>query len=182
MSFHGIITYLSRALSLALPAAALAYLLRRWRLHRLGVTPQKKREGLVLLFFLYFFSLIAITAIRDGKHLADFWRLPHDFSTVQLVPITVTLKQGRAGAWYLIYPIAGNILWFLPFGFLIRRLRPQTKLWQAALWSFLLSFGIEVSQWVLLSGISDIDDVIFNLAGGILGWAAAAAVDKCTKK
>ncbi|MBQ3200668.1 MAG: hypothetical protein IJB22_01995, partial [Clostridia bacterium] len=32
-------------------------------------------------------------AIRDGRHLADFWRLPHDFSTVQLVPITVTLKE-----------------------------------------------------------------------------------------
>ena len=33
-----------------------------------------------------------------------------------------------------------------------------------------LSLGIEVMQWVLGSGISDIDDVIFNVAGAVLGY------------
>ena len=173
MSLHGILRYLSRALALALPATALLYCLRRMRMQRRGQVPDNRREPLVLAFYLYFLSLIAITAIRDGAHLAGFWRIPHDTSTLQLIPIVVTLQQGRAGAWYLISPIAGNVLSFLPFGFLLGLLRPSLRLWQAAVCALVLSLSIEVCQWVLLSGISDIDDVIFNLLGGVLGRCLA---------
>lgn len=168
MSFHGIVFYVTRALRLAVPASLLLYGLRRLR--KREIPAGWKRESAVFLFYLYFFSLIAITVIRGGAHLKDWWTLPHTPETVQLIPILVTLRQGRAGAWYLIYPIAGNILWFLPFGAFWAALRPGHRWWQAALGSLGLSVAIEIVQWLLLSGVSDIDDVIFNVLGGILGF------------
>ena len=168
MSFVGIVRYVSRALALAVPLTLVIYALRRlvWR----KKAADRGREWLVFLFILYGTALIAITAIRDGAHLLDFWTQPHTTESIQLTPIFETLKQGRAGAWYLIYPVVGNIAWFVPLGFLLGRLRPAYGVWRMALYSALVSVGIEILQWVLLSGISDIDDVIFNVIGGIVGW------------
>lgn len=167
MSLHGIVFYTLRAAAVALPVTALI-----WFLHRRSGR-RHPREPLLLLFYFYLSCLIAITAIRGGEHLTDFWRIPHDGSTVQLVPIRVTLRQARAGAWAILYPVAGNIVWFLPYGLLRRLLWPKTGFLRIAAESLALSVTIEVLQWVLCSGISDIDDVIFNLTGGCLGRCAA---------
>ena len=168
MSFTGILFYVARALVLAAPVTLILYGIRRLCMR--GKRVSFSREAQVLLFMLYGACLIAITAVRDGAHLLDFWKIPHSADSIQLIPIAVTLQQGRGGAWYLVYPIVGNIVWFLPFGYLLRRLRPAYGVARVLLYSILLSVGIEVVQWVLLSGISDIDDVIFNALGGVFGW------------
>ncbi len=176
MSLNGIVFYVTRALKLALPVAALLYGLRLLR--KRGTPLSRRREAVVLAFYLYLLSLVAITVIRDGKHLADWWTVPHTAETVQLIPILVTLRQGRAGAWYLIYPVAGNILWFVPLGVFWAVLRERARWWQVGLGSLILSVSIEVVQWILLSGISDIDDVIFNVVGGLLGFILAKILQK----
>lgn len=174
MSLSGILFYVGRAMALAVPLTLVIYGLRRLILR--GKTLPRRREALVLLFILYGSALIAITAIRDGRHLLDWWTVPHTAESIQLIPILETLKQGRAGAWYLIYPVVGNLVWFVPLGFLLRLLRPESGAGRAAIYSLAVSVGIEILQWLLLSGISDIDDVIFNVLGGILGWVLAGAV------
>lgn len=176
MSLSGIVFYVFRALKLALPVTALLYGLRLLR--KRGQPLSRHREFTVLACYLYLLSLVAITVIRDGKHLLDWWTVPHTAQTIQLIPITVTLLQGRAGAWYLIYPIAGNILWFVPLGVFGALLRENARWWQVGLGALLLSLGIEVVQWVLLSGISDIDDVIFNVFGGLLGFSLTRLLQK----
>lgn len=176
MSPDRIIFYVIRALKLALPATALLYGLRL--LCKRGTPLSRRREAVVLMFYLYILSLISITVIRDGRHLADWWKVPHSTKKVQLIPIFVTLQQGRAGAWYLIYPVAGNILWFVPLGVFWTTLRKESRWWQIGLGSLLISLSIEVVQWLLISGVSDIDDVIFNVIGGLLGFFLA----KCAKR
>lgn len=171
MSISGILFYVARAMALALPLSAAVYGLRRWRLR--GKPLPRSRERLIYLFILYGAALFAITAIRGGRHLLDFWKVPHTAQSIQLIPILETWKQGRAGAWYLVYPVVGNLLWFLPMGFFLRKLRPTWRWYRIAAVSLAVSLGIEVLQWVLLSGISDIDDVIFNVLGGIIGWNLA---------
>ena len=168
MSLLGIWRYVSRAMGLALPLTLIIYGIR-W-LHMRRKKLPEKQPWLVILFLLHFTALIAITAVRDGAHLMDFWKIPHTTDSVQMIPILLTLQQGRGGAWYLVYPIVGNIIWFVPFGYLLRRLRPHYGWGRVLGYSMLLSVGIECLQWVLLSGISDIDDVIFNAVGGWLGW------------
>lgn len=104
-----------------------------------------------------------------------------DEQRLYLVPATTTLKMARQAIqsedyahvyWRLfIFNVAGNIAWFLPLGFLlpweIKRLR---RLRNLALFAFLFSLAAETLQYVFAVGIFDIDDVILNTLGAVLGW------------
>ena len=73
---------------------------------------------------------------------------------------------------YFTYLFVGNLIWFAPAGILIR-LR-KGKYWQAILAGFLLSLVVETAQYVLGSGVSELDDLILNTLGALLGYAAAS--------
>lgn len=65
-----------------------------------------------------------------------------------------------------------NVIAFLPAGlFLMLLSRRENKL-AAALGSFALSFALEVTQYILMLGTSDLTDLITNTLGGIVGIAA----------
>lgn len=80
-------------------------------------------------------------------------------------------RLGRAGG-PVVYPVCGNVLWFLPLGMLLPRLWPRrfASGWAVLAAAALLSVSIEMLQWLFGSGVSDVDDVLFNAAGGWLGW------------
>lgn len=69
----------------------------------------------------------------------------------------------------------GNTLLFVPVGMLLAyRRRPLLR---AALAGFLISLTIEVIQYVFVLGFSDVDDLLFNTLGAVLGvWFAPMAV------
>ncbi len=82
------------------------------------------------------------------------------------------VKLARIGYWrYFIYLFVGNLIWFAPAG-VLARLRGG-KLWQAALAGLLLSFFIETTQFLLGSGVSELDDLILNSCGAALGFGLA---------
>ena len=65
----------------------------------------------------------------------------------------------------------GNVLVFMPLGFLTPLLFSKANSFKRILlMSILVSGCIELSQFILGVGISDIDDVILNVAGGVLGY------------
>ncbi len=83
------------------------------------------------------------------------------------------VKLVRAENWrYFSYLFVGNLIWFFPAGLLVR-LRGG-RLWQAALAGFGLSMLVETAQFVLGSGVSELDDLILNTLGALLGYGAAA--------
>lgn len=89
-------------------------------------------------------------------------------------------KLVRVGYWrYFTYLFVGNLVWFMPVGFFTRI--QGGRLWRAALWGFLLSLFVETGQFVLGSGISELDDLILNTCGALLGYAAACLWYKITK-
>ncbi len=53
---------------------------------------------------------------------------------------------------------------------------------RAALFGFLLSLGIETMQYILGSGVSELDDLILNTAGAVLGWGFAWITHQLNKK
>lgn len=71
---------------------------------------------------------------------------------------------------YLVYNIIGNIIWFMPFGYMLHHFVNRINVKRVILYSFMLSFYIELGQYVLRVGISDIDDIILNTLGGLLGY------------
>ncbi|MPM26291.1 hypothetical protein SDC9_72792 [bioreactor metagenome] len=169
MTVHGIVFYTARAFALALPAGLLFLALRGLWLRRKGISFSGRKEAINFLMVFYLAALVQITVIRDWSRLAALWALPHSIATIQIVPLVETLKQSQAGPWAVIYPVAGNLLWFFPLGLLAGIKKPDIGAGRMALISFSLSLSIEFLQWVLGTGISDIDDVIFNVCGALAG-------------
>ncbi len=78
---------------------------------------------------------------------------------------------------FAIENIGGNLVMFVPFGFLLPVLfaglrRPGAVLWRAAAVSAL----IESAEYITRARSVDIDDVILNSAGAMIGYAAFAVV------
>lgn len=93
-------------------------------------------------------------------------------SSANLVPFRTifsyakVVKQGYAFA-----NLFGNIFTFLPFGFLLPLVYEKiNKFWMIVLHALWLSLGIEIFQLVTQFGVFDIDDMILNTLGAILGY------------
>lgn len=68
--------------------------------------------------------------------------------------------------------IFGNIAAFLPMGFLLPvAFRKMDILVKVAMVTFTVSVVIEILQYITGAGTGDIDDIILNLTGGIIGFA-----------
>ena len=76
--------------------------------------------------------------------------------------------------------ILGNILAFAPFGFMLPLLNIKyRKFFLITFLSILFSLSVEVAQMLLKVGIFDVDDILLNSIGGILGylfWAICNSV------
>lgn len=67
--------------------------------------------------------------------------------------------------------ILGNLILFVPFGLLYPLLFPNYSDWKKTLLiSFLFTLFIEASQLVFNVGIFDIDDILENVFGSMLGF------------
>ena len=68
-----------------------------------------------------------------------------------------------------------NILLFVPFGYLLPLLRKRADhWWKVVLCGFVLSLGIELIQLVTHLGMFDLDDLMNNTLGALLGWLCHA--------
>ena len=128
------------------------------------------KKVLAIIGLIWLAVLLRITVFRNGcfSHGLFSGRIEWDaFATY--------LELVRAGNWgYFIYLFFGNILWFVPAGILTRLW--GWRLWQAVLAGFLLSLSIEAAQFVLGSGVSELDDLILNTLGALLGYLGTALV------
>ena len=67
--------------------------------------------------------------------------------------------------------LAGNIIGFVPFGALLPIfIRSVRNAWKVTLLSLEISAIIEVSQLIFRVGCFDVDDMILNTLGGLLGF------------
>jgi len=81
------------------------------------------------------------------------------------------MQSDRLSEEYRTDNIAGNIVGFIPLGILFPLLFVGLRrIWRTALMVFLVSLGFELTQLVTGIGIFDIDDLILNVTGGIIGY------------
>lgn len=67
--------------------------------------------------------------------------------------------------------LGGNVLGFVPFGFLLPVLFSDTKRMPTVIClTFLLSLCFETLQLIFKAGSFDVDDLLLNTAGGLLGY------------
>ena len=122
------------------------------------------------LTLLWLAVLLRITVFRNGCFSNGLFS-----GRIEWDAFAYYAKLARVGYWrYFVYLFVGNLIWFAPAGVLVR-LRGG-KLWQAALAGLALSLVIETAQFVLGSGVSELDDLILNTCGACLGFAVTSLV------
>ena len=156
MGIRGIALYSGRALAFAAAACAL---------YGLYCLACRKKPGVWRLIGIgYVAALVQITVLRGG---VDWQKVLDGVRAMpQLVPLKTTVSEAKLGLWPLVYHTAGNLGWFVPLGMLLRKKRPLGVLLRGAM----LSGGIEIMQYLLMTGSADIDDVILNALGALAGW------------
>lgn len=124
-----------------------------------------KRECARLLTVAYLSALIEIIALRGGIG-----------NTRQLngIPLQTTFRTLKGGLWSFAYHFFGNICWFVPLGMLLHRKGMLRALGVGAA----VSFSLEALQWLMKTGVSDVDDVIINALGALIGAVLMRALNK----
>ena len=130
-------------------------------------------------FVIYGFVLVYILFLsRSGRFpYNSFWEYVK--YSVQLVPFKTILEYVMdymaKGSWVLtlsIRNIGGNFILFFPMGIFLPCLFPKTlKFRVTVLISFCTILCVELIQLLLRRGIFDVDDLILNISGWLIGFA-----------
>lgn len=146
-----------------------------WGLYRINIIKKRKRfeklnELFINLFFIYLLTVIYLTFFKQGYLRLTFDRIAY----VNLIPFVETIKMFNSnfmGIGNTIYNVGGNILLFAPLGFFIPLLfKKENKLCRIALYGAIFSITIEALQFLTATNITDIDDIIFNTLGAMIGY------------
>lgn len=134
--------------------------------------PTTKREkaetaAIVAVFALYAAFLLKLLLLS---------RAPGSERSINLVPfasIADYVSSHSSGTGRTAFAnVVGNILIFIPLGAYSSWLRLRASAWATMLVVASFSVAVEIIQGVLAIGASDIDDVILNCVGGLLGILA----------
>jgi glycopeptide antibiotics resistance protein len=66
--------------------------------------------------------------------------------------------------------LGGNIILFIPVGFLLSALPERKTLWKVLLFTLLISAIFEFVQLISGYGTCDVDDLFLNSIGGLIGY------------
>lgn len=125
----------------------------------------------ILLFAVYLILLcyFLFIAERMGRSFAE--RAYH----YNLMPFKEIRRfwtyRDTLGFWSVVLNLVGNVVAFIPFGIMLPRLFPRCrKFLLTMLFSFEFSLCVELIQLVGKVGSFDVDDILLNTLGGVLGF------------
>jgi glycopeptide antibiotics resistance protein len=109
---------------------------------------------------------------------ARWWRFHQQFSNMSFVPFrTIGTQLSHGLERYEAIQLLGNVALFVPFGFVLPAgVRTCRRLWVTLVVAAGLSVLIETMQALLPGHTTDIDDVILNTAGAVLGFFAFSLI------
>ena len=123
-----------------------------------------------LVYFLFFAEMLDRTGIERSYR---YNLIP--FREIRRFIVYADLLGPMA----VISNLFGNIVIFMPFGFLVPILgRKKRNFWFTSLLSFALSLAVECIQLVTRTGCFDVDDIFLNTIGGMLGYLVYALVQR----
>ncbi|QNE35518.1 VanZ family protein [Leifsonia shinshuensis] len=138
-------------------------------------SPRSTRARLESVIVWVVFGLYLVFLLK----LLLFSRVPGSERSVNLIPfasIADYLGGPASVRRFAFANVAGNILVFVPLGAYLAFLRRRVRIWSNVLIVAGASVAVEILQGVLAVGASDIDDVILNSLGGLLGVLAVVAL------
>ncbi len=144
-----------------------------------------------IIFIFYLLILVKIILLKDAAFTSFPERLQPDydgFRSFNLIPFqtfrTFFQMISKGNFLWSFSNIAGNAFIFLPYGYLLSLLNiKKHPIIKILLSSICLSLFFEVSQFVFYLGSADIDDIILNTLGTLLGILCFRIISSlCRKK
>lgn len=122
------------------------------------------KELLMLIFIIYALCLFHVVTYQDVN-----------FGTNNFVPFKEIFRYDL-GTPKFIKNIIGNIIMFVPFGFFASYFLKSKKIGIPLILTIILTTTIETVQYYI-GRVFDIDDIILNIVGGILGYLLFITMD-----
>lgn len=116
------------------------------------------KELMMLIFAIYILCLFQVVTFQDDTYWASNNFIP--FQEILRYNITSHLFWKN---------VIGNMLMFLPFGFFVSYYINVDKVHLPFMLVLVTSLAIEIVQ-MMIGRVFDVDDIILNLIGGILGY------------
>ena len=127
------------------------------------------KELFTLIFILYVVCLFRIVTIQDTN-----------YGTSNIVPFEEIFRYSF-GSRLFIKNIIGNILLFLPYGYFASYYLKSKKSTPICILTLIVSLTIELVQ-LNIGRTFDIDDVILNTLGGLLGYFLYTLIESISSK
>lgn len=144
---------------------------------RLFYLKQNKKK---FIFYQEFILLLFLTYILVLFELLTYQDIVTFETRTNFIPFREILRYDF-GTYGFYKQVIGNILLFLPFGFFVSKFIKINKIGSMFLVSLFASSVIETVQYYI-GRCFDIDDIILNVAGGILGFLLFIGLDAIKKK
>ena len=132
----------------------------------------KNKEKFVLykdlmfyFFVIYILCLFYVVTFQDVS-----------WSTSNFIPFKEILRYSIGSSMFY-KNVLGNMVMFVPFGFFVSYFLKLEKMYSITLITLLTSVTIEITQ-LLIGRVFDVDDLLLNLIGGIVGFLLYELVHK----
>ncbi len=138
-----------------------------------------KSKRIKIVFYIYIAIVIKVIIFKypweDLKAIMDTWEKGVILEGLDTANFTLfkTIKMYINYSYKLnsFENLVGNVVVFVPFGFLLPYIQEKSrKLPVLVLNAFLFVLGIEVFQLFSAFGAFDVDDILLNCFGAVLGW------------
>lgn len=129
---------------------------------------------LALIYFMFFSDFYGRTQVSAEYHynLRPFKEIIRFVKYYKTIGVTSALLN-----------LVGNVIGFLPFGFFVPTLFKRARRWYIVLlFSMEFSIIIELLQLINKVGSCDVDDVILNTLGGLLGYFCYCVIQYVRRK
>lgn len=120
---------------------------------------------LLYVCFLVYFLFLAEWYGRTGT--AEEYR--YNLELFKEIRRFITYRE-ELGMFTVVANLAGNILIFVPYGFFVSMASRSRGFFKTLFYSMFLSLGVEIAQLFTRVGSFDVDDILLNTIGGVLGY------------
>lgn len=128
------------------------------------------QDLLMLSFIIYVLCLFQVVTFQDTV----------SWSSNNFIPFREMFRYDF-GSRLFVKNVIGNVLLFLPFGFFVSYYLKCDKIFLPIVLILIASCSIETVQ-MIIGRVFDIDDIILNLFGGLLGFFIYYILVKISKK
>ncbi|MGM9882390.1 MAG: VanZ family protein [Bacilli bacterium] len=137
------------------------------------ITKHKKfqlhKELIYLISIVYILCLFHVVTFQDAN-----------YGVSNFIPFKEIFRYS-IGSHKFVKNILGNIVLFIPYGFLASYLLKNKKFSVITILTLIVSLTIETVQYYI-GRVFDIDDIILNLVGGIIGFLIYIGIDAIQNK